>query len=136
MSTPFIVILRVGIRGRSDPSAHGFLDGIPQFQPAWEARVLNATKKTLSTSTESDFREPVFRRSACDRRIRSLRDRKRFCDASLNARTAIRQIRAAGEPFQGTVLPRSRPRGNAVFQRGNERSNCISHRAPPKRSCA
>jgi hypothetical protein len=33
------------------------------------------------------------------------------------ARTTIRQIRAAGEPFQGTVLPRSSPRGNAVSQR-------------------
>ena len=28
---------------------------------------------------------------------------------------AIRQIHAAGEPLQGTVLPRSPPRGNAVF---------------------
>jgi hypothetical protein len=39
----------------------------------------------------------------------------------LNARTAIREIRA-GEPFHGTVFRDHDREGNAVFQRRNERS--------------
>jgi hypothetical protein len=83
--------------------------------------------------------------TVCPRNLTlSPRERKRFCDASLNARTAIREIRA-GEPFHGTVfrdhdregMRFSREVTNArIVSRTARRRNALAHKLSAKRKLA